>query len=217
MAIVVQSAVRICNMSLAHLAIGKQILALTDTSTNGLSCALFYPQVKAEVLRDFPWPFAWRYAPLTLVDGTEEVASTQDFQYAYRLPADTLSVHRILGADRTEDDDARIPFSLGSDDAGGLIYTDEAPVDATDTTLAQPELEYIADVDEARFPPDVAMAMSLKLAGYMAPSLTAGDQFKLGARAFELYGEMLLQAHGAAAREQQLDPPPESSFITARN
>lgn len=204
-------------MALSHLAIGKAIASLTDTTTEeAKACALFYPQVKAEVLRDFPWPFAWRYAPLVLVDGTEAVASTQDFQYAYRLPDDALAVHRILGENRTASDASRIPYSLGSDAVGGLLYTDVAPVTATTDVLAQPELEYIADVDEARLPPDVAQAMAFKLAFYLAPRLTGGDPFKLGERAAAAYDAMLLQSHGAAAREQQIDGPGESEFILAR-
>lgn len=217
MALVVHTSVTISNLALRHLAIGKPIASLTDTTQEAIACALFYQQTKEEVLREFPWPFAWKYASLTLVDGTEAIASTQDFQYAYRLPDDVIRVHRILGDSRQIDTAERIPFSLGSDATGGLIYTDLAVVDATDTTLQQPVLEYTADVPESALPSDVAMAIAAKLAFYLAPSLTKGDDFKLGIRAEQVYEAMLNKAMAAGAREQQFDPPPDSEFITVRN
>ncbi len=215
----VQTALTICNRALFHLAINKPITNLNDTTRpEAVACALFYEQTLAEVLREFPWPFAWRYAPLVLVDGTEAIATAQDFQYAYRIPDDAVRVNRIL-SDLTVvgvTDVDRIPFSLGSDGVGGLVYTDIPPEDATSTTLQQPQLEYIGLADVARFPGDFAQVVSLKLAHYLAPSLTKGDDFKLGARAYDLYQQMRLEAKGAAVREQQIGPPGDSEFIRAR-
>lgn len=217
MALLVHTAVALCNIALRHLAIGKPIGSLTESTQEAISCALFYQQTKEEVLREFPWPFAWRTSVVVLVDGTEALASARDFQYAYRLPDDCLRVHRVLGDTRQDDTEERIPFSLGSDSVGGLVFTDVAPVEATDTVLGQPALEYTADVDEARLPSDVAQAIAAKLAFYLAPSLTKGDDFQLGKRAAAMYEVMLQKAMGAAVREQQFDPAPESSFITGRN
>ncbi len=231
MAPLAQSAVRICNMSLAHLAIGKPIVSLVDGSQNATICNLFYQQVVEEVLRDFPWPFAWRYAALTLVGGTEELPVNPDWQYSYRMPTDASAIHRLLTTqpntvsvdwDLTapstnfRSDTSRIPFAVGSDDDGGLVFCDQPVVDATDTSLALPQVEYISETDVSLYAPDVAQAMAFKLAFYMAPALTGGDPFRLGARAAEMYEVTILKARGAASREHQNAPAPESEFIRVR-
>lgn len=214
MAPVVQSDVSICNLALRHIA-AKRITSLSDTTEEAIACALFYPQVRDEVLREFPWPFAWRMATLVLVDGTESLATTQDFQYSYRLPSDTLRVHRVLGVG-AGNSDTRIPFSLGSDVTGGLLYTDLPVLAATSESLAQPQVEYTALVPEADWPSDFAQCVAFLLAFYLAPSLTNGDQFKLGQRAFQSYDWALHRAMLSAAKEQQLDAPGDSEFITVR-
>lgn len=235
MAPIVQSSVQIANMSLAHLGILKPIVALNENSTNATACNLFYHQVTEEVLRDFPWPFAWRYAPLTLVDGTADLQANPDWQYSYRAPSDALAIHRLLTsnipvgnlsdtwawpgflATDARPDTSRIPFALGSDAEGGLVFCDQPVVDATDTSLQLPQVQYISDVDVALQAPDVAQCIALKLAVYMAPALTGGDPFKLGYRAADMYETAILKARGAASRERQNAPPPDSEFIRARN
>ncbi len=233
MAPIVQSSVQIANMALAHLGILTPIVALNQTGTNATACNLFYHQVTEEVLRDFPWPFAWRYAPLTLVDGTTELQANPDWQYSYRAPADAIAIHRLLTSsplvgnfndtwiwpgpsNDARSDTSRIPFALGSDDDGGLVFCDQPVVDATDTSLQLPQVQYISDVDVALQAPDVAQCIALKLAFYMAPALTGGDPFKLGYRAAEMYETAILKARGAASREKQNAPPPDSEFIRVR-
>jgi hypothetical protein len=219
MALVTHDATSIANLALRHIGIGKPIASLSEQTENAIACAAFYQQTKEEILREFPWPFAWTYAPLDLVDGSADIATAQDFQYAYRLPADAIRVHRILGDTRQAGTESRIPFSLGSDATGGLLYTDSAPIAASTSQLQQPQLEYTRNVDESDLPSDVAQCIALKLAFYLAPALTGGDPNKLGARAYQLLygpGGQFDRAAGAAAREQQFDPEPESEFITTR-
>lgn len=70
---------------------------------------------------------------------------------------------------------------------------------------------------EESFPPDFAEAVSLLLAAYIAPTLTAGDPQKLGVRAYQLYEFRLRAAQANAQNEQQVDMlVPESEFIRAR-
>lgn len=205
----------ICNAALLHLA-NKAIRSLTDASEAAAACLLFYDQVRDEVLREFRWPFATRFAALTLVGGTSTVPVTTEWGYSYRLPADCLAPRRILSGTRRETRDDRVPFDTASDDSGGLLYTDQPPVDATSTTPQLPQLEYTALVAEARFPSDFTQALSLKLAFYVAPALTGGDPQKLGARAGQIYEAMLARSEYNAALERQRDPEPDSEFIRAR-
>ena len=60
------------------------------------------------------------------------------------------------------------------------------------------------------------MAFSLLLASYMAPSVLAGDPFKLGRRAFDFYLVSIGKARSTAMNEQQDEEPPESEFIVGR-
>jgi hypothetical protein len=212
------SAAGICNVALRHLGIGKRILSLTEAGNeNAAACAQFYDQTRDEVLHEFNWPFARRYAALALVGGTTSIPVTLDWQYSFRVPADCLSPRRILSGSRIETELTRVPFAVGSDAVGGLLFTDQPFVAATDTVPALPQLEYTAAITtEARFSADFAQAMALKLAFYIAPSVTGGDPNKLGARAFQLYDRALAIAENTAANEQQRDQAPDSEFIRAR-
>lgn len=216
----VPTTVGICNQALAHVAVDKGIASLAEASTNAVVCARFYDTTRDEVLREFNWPFARRYVALTLVGGTDTVPVTMDFQYSYRMPSDCLLPRRILTGNRMEtaDGDNRIPFAVGGDSTGGLIYTD-APVIAASTFLpAQPQLEYTAEVTaEAMFASDFAQALAFKLAFYIAPALSqGGDSGKLGPRALELYQQTLSLAEARAYNGQVPDPVVDSVFIRGR-
>lgn len=207
----------ICNAALMHLAVNKPIVTLTDQTPEARACNQFYDQTRDEIFADFNWPFARRYAALTLVGGTADVPVTLDWQYSYRLPADSLYARRLLPGTRLDVPETRIPFALGSDATGGLLFTDLAAVAATSTTPAIPQLEYTAAITaEARFPADFSQAFSLKLAFYMAPVLTGGDPNKLGARAYQLYQIAIANAQDTAKNEQQADVAPDSEFIRIR-
>lgn len=208
----------ICNAALRHLAIGKPIANLTETTENAQACAAFYDQTRDEILADFQWPFAKRFATLgAVVGGTDTIPVNLDWQFSYRVPADALYCRRLLTGTRLDVPETRIPFALGSDATGALLFTDLAHVAATATTPEIPQLEYTAAITaEARFPADFAQAFSLKLAFYMAPSLTGGDPNKLGQRAFQLYQMAIANAQDTAWNERQPDQPAESSFIRTR-
>jgi hypothetical protein len=200
------------------LAATKPIANITEPSANAQACLVFYDTTRDEVLREFNWPFARRYAALALVGGTLTVAVTMDFQYSYRLPADLLRARRILSGNRNDTPETQIPFRIGSDVTGGLLYTDFSIIAATSMTPLQPQLEYTAELSaEARFAPDFVQAFAFKLAFYMAPSISqGGDAGKLGARAFQRYQATMAQAEATALNEQVPDQTVESSFIRTR-
>lgn len=198
------SKVGICNLALGHLGQGQTISDIdTEQSNEAKTCRVFFEVCKNSTLRDFTWPFATKFKTLDLV----EEDPTDEWSYAYRMPNDCLDVRRILSGIRNDNADSRIPYIIAQDNAGLLIYTD----------LDEADIEYTAKCENpVIFPPDFEMALSFRLAAVIAPRITAGDQFKLGIRALELYNQHIARAIATAKNEEQKDKQSESSFIRAR-
>ena len=136
---------------------------------------------------------------------------------SYRLPQDCLRARRILSGTRLDTWESQVPYTIASDSQGGLIFTDYQPVVATSVTPAMPIFEYTALVtDETKYYPDFLQAMAFRLAFYMAPRLTKGDEFGLGKRADQNYMLFLERSKDAAMNEMKLDKPNEAEFIRAR-
>lgn len=237
---VVNSQVSIANMSLHHLAVGKQIASFTEKSEEARTCALFYDQCVGETLEAFAWPFATKTVSLALV----QQQPTYEWGWSYRLPDDCLAARRILNgsinvtpfpdvfntpqpwpmfSSRIMTAQSRIPYRIMADDAGGLLWTDCPPVPAVPATanaLAQPalpQLEYTAEQDTPAFySAAFSQAVAFLLASYIAPSLTGGDKFNLGAKAFQRWGIAISQAQANAGNEEQPDQPAESEAIRMR-
>jgi len=200
-------------MALAHLGVGKAIVDFAlDRTAEAVACRLFYDQAVAETMRDFPWPFAKRIAELTLVEEDPNV----EWEYSYRYPSTAHSIIRIPNeATRVDTRAIRVPYTIGSDEDGRLIYTDKE--DAL--------VEYISDLSdiapdtfESRLTADVQGALILMLASMIAPMVTGGDQFKLGERALNLYAWRIGTARANALNEmrQGNDEDVDSEFITVR-
>ncbi len=208
----------ICTLAIRHLGQSKGIVSLdTDKSEAAEACRAFYPVVLDEVLRDFPWSFATQFVALALVAGPVPTA-TLEWTYSYRIPSDCVRFRRIVpGTSRIDTHATRIPHRIVSDANGGLLLTDYPPLAATATTRAVPQGEYVAQADDpTQYPADFVQLLALKLAGYLAPTLTAGDRFKLGMRALQLYEVQRRVAQDNSANEQQPDPESESEYILAR-
>lgn len=194
----------ICNMALAHLGQSASITSLDDATPDAQACARFYALCRDAVLRDFPWPFATTTALLGLV----AVQPSPVWLYSYRYPADCLRALQIPnGISRVLTPTTQVPWKEGIDATGKLLYTD------------QPNalLEYVVRVaDPTLFPPDFVEALSYRLAAAIAPQVTGGDPFKLGAQAMQLYTFTLERAALNAANESQPDQPADSPSILAR-
>ena len=230
--------VKVVNLALRHLAQTSGVVDMdTDTSEAAEAARAWYPMALDEVLRDFRWPFATSFATLALVAGPTPPA-TIEYQYSYRYPIDCIKLLRILPGgtsgsmsapafpasgvqlplSRFDTLASRVPYRVTQDTAGLLILTDFAPQAATTNTPALPIVEYTAQVDDAtRYPADFASCLSLLLATYMAPTLTGGDRFKLGARAMQLYEMRRAAAQANAMNEQQPDPTSDAELIQARS
>lgn len=197
----------IANLALYHLGVGVDIADLTtESSTEAAACRKFFDQARQQTLRDFEWPFASKQAALGLVT----TAPTTEWSYSYQYPADCLKFRRILSGTRNDSYQSRVPFKIVYGTSGNEIYTD----------FVSAVGEYTVDVTGAalgRMTEDFVMAVSLRLAAYIAPRLTAGDPFKMGQRAMQLYQVELGLAAANAYNEEQGDITPESEFVRGRD
>lgn len=205
----------ICNMALGHLKITRQISILaSDKSSEAEAFRLFYDNCKQQMLEDFKWPFATTQGSLALIENNPfpiNSSGDSEWAFAYQYPADALNFVRILSGIRNEARADRVPFRIMSNNV-----TSGLKMILTDMSCAVGEWTSNI-VSEDSFTSSYAMALSLKLAGVVAPMVTGGDQFKLGMRALQLYGIQLEQAKANSLNEEQMEQEPESEFVLARD
>lgn len=198
------SKVGICNFALGHLGLGKEIANFeTEKSQEAASCRLYYETALKQTLRDYDWPFATKIAALNLIEETPNV----EWGYSYRYPTDCVKFRRILSGVRIETRTQRVPLKIAKDSAGRIIFTDRQEAEGEYT-------EYVTN--PALYPEDFTMALSLRLAAYIAPRVTAGDPYKLAERATRLYLAELGMAEATSGNEEQTDPEPDSEMISGR-
>jgi hypothetical protein len=198
------SSTEIANMAISHLGTGKEISNLdTEKSEEASSCRRFFTNARDAVLKDCPWPFATEIATLGLI---KENPNTE-WDFSYRYPSDCLYVRKIQSGIRTDHRQSRVPYRVGQDASGLLIFTDEANA----------VLEYTKrEEDSERFPSDFVLALSLKLAYHIAPRLSKGDPFKVKQELQKEYLQSIYMAKASALNEEQPDEEPESQFIRFR-
>lgn len=198
------SSTQIANLALGHLNQATEIQELdTDNSAAARACRRFFETARKLVLRDFPWPKATKITALALV----EEDPNDEWAYSYRYPTDCLQARRIRSGLRNDNRQSRIPYRIVYDAAGALIYTDQEDA----------ELEYTVNVTTfTRLDEDFVIALSYRLAAYIAPMITGGDPNKLGDRALRNYKMELAQARANALNEEQAEEEPYSEFERAR-
>jgi hypothetical protein len=198
------SEVEICNLALRHLGISNEIGDLeTSAAPEAQACRAFYDTVRDAVLRDFPWPFANRTVELA---GQEETPAG-DYAYSYVYPSDCVQALRILSGVRSETQSTKVKYRIANGVSSTLIHTDDSA----------PILEYtIREEDPTRYPADFVIALSYRLASYLAPSVTGGDPFDLGARALQRYAMEISQAQARAGNEETSEEQPDASWIAER-
>ena len=195
----------IANLALSNLGVGREIANIeTENSQEANACRRFYDQARETTLRDFNWPFATKEVALGLVASNP----TEEWTYSYRYPSDCLKLRRIFSGLRNDTRQSRVPYKIVRDDTGKLIYTDQISA----------SMEYtINETDASRFDQDFVMALSFRLAAYMAPRLTSGDPFKMGERAYKLYVYEITKAQASAANEIQDEEKPQAEWINDRD
>lgn len=198
------SETEIANLALRHLGQGVEISDLsTDPTAAGRALRKFYADARDELLREADWSFARKYAPFVLIAQDPPEASPE-WGYSYQVPPDALRVLKIRSGLRPGLAEPPIPFEVVE---GGKLYT----------TIEDAKAIYTARVtNPASYPADFTLALSLRLAAYIAPSVTAGDPFFLQRRSLELFQLSIQKAKLASLRERDLGPPPESPFVSER-
>lgn len=198
------SKTEICNLALSHLGVGKEIAILeSERSQEASACRRFYDTALDATLRDYPWAFATKIVALGLI----EEDPNDEWLYSYRYPTDCVFIKRILSGIKNDTRQTRINYRILSDSAGRIIYTDQENAEA----------EYSYRVtDTSLYPSDFIMALSYRLAHYIAPRVTAGDPYKLKREVMELYLLEIGRAKSNNNNEEQDAEDPESEFIRVR-
>jgi len=204
----------ICNMALARIGIPQPIASIDESSAPARACKLFYDQSRESMLRFRPWPWAQRYETLALV-------VADDWGYAYRYPADYLKIYQLVNESggattgyTTYDSlnlgyipsyAQNIPWQMGSDTQGQLIFCDQSDVIAYGTYNVE---------DTAQFSSEFADALAWKLASEIAPGLT--KDMNVTERAANMAEAIASRAAASAYNENVPREPSESSFTEAR-
>lgn len=198
------SSTEICNLALSHLNIGKEIAALsTEQSQEASACRRFYEHALDATLRDFAWPFATTIATVGLIESDPN----DEWAYSYRYPTDCVKIRRVLSGTRDDNRQTRSQYKIARDASGLLFYSDQENA----------EIEYtIREEDPEKYPSDFVLAFSYRLAAYIAPRLTKGDPFKLGAQALQMYRLEMSAAQANAVNEEQRAEEPDAEIIRAR-
>lgn len=199
------SKTEIANLAISHLGIGKEIANLeTEQTEEAGACRRYYDFAKDATLADLDWTFATKFATLNLI----EESPTDEWRYSYRYPVDCINMRRLVSGVRYDTSSTRIPFKILTDSSARIIYTDEAE--------AQAEYTYRVE-NPGIFSPDFSLALSFRLASYIAPRLTGGDPFKMKQEMLSQYELEIGRAKMKNMNEEAPDILPESEFISTRS
>jgi len=207
----------IYNLAIARVGIGTIIGDVTERSEPRRKCSQFYEQCRDECLRNFPWSFARKAQPLSLL--------SQEFPgwgYVYDYPNDCLFALEVI-----PEEGNRIPVTRWFDSwrdrqlmrAPKIVFeralrTDgQAQVLLTD--LADAWLMYIARVDVVGlYDPDFVNMLAWRLAAEVGAPLKC--DVGLTRNAWQTYELMRLRAGGNDLNEGNPDLEPDSPSIEAR-
>lgn len=199
------SVVQICNTALARIGVSNFISSIDESSTEAAVCKVLYESVRDRVLREHPWGFASVYTPLALVAEADETASwAEQWDYAYRYPSDALVVRKILSV-LGKLEPVAIPYSVGRDAVGRLIFTDEKDA----------KIEYTSRVEDAsQFDPSFASVVAWLLASEIAMPLSALDGIRK--QALQMFAMELDVAKRIAANEGEPLRDVDTEFVRSR-
>jgi|DEB0MinimDraft_10_1074344.scaffolds.fasta_scaffold02080_5 hypothetical protein len=199
------STTEISNLAISHLGIGKEIANLdTEQTEEASACRRYFESAKKATLSDLDWTFATKFAVLNLI----ESEPNDEWNFSYRYPSDCINMRRILSGQRQDTQKTRVPYRISADSAGRIIYTDKENA----------EIEYTKNVtDPGLFSAEFALALSFRLASYIAPRLTGGDPFKMKQEMLAQYEIELGRAKKKNMNEETADILPESEMITIRS
>lgn len=191
---------KVINQALSYIGINRPVSdASSELSAAAALARLHFADCVAQVLREFPWPFATRYAALgTPLDGSTDTAVNDDWQYAYAVPADLLMARRIVNPDGSKRayDPNPPQFRMGTDATQRLLYADTAEDD-------EATLEYTYRPDCACSAGDALFreALAWLFASKAAPSLARNKL--TAADCIAMYERQKAKAAATASNEAQ--------------
>lgn len=198
------SSTEIANMAIKHLGHAKPIQSLdTDKSAAGHACRTFYNMVVRLVLRDFKWPFAQKILTMQL---TQDEPG-EHWEYAYQYPVNCARFGKIQSDVRVDSRYTKIPYQIARGTSGKIILTEKEDAICEYTEFM---------TNPAYWDDDFAMALSWRLAFYIAPSITGGDPYKLQNEAMKMYQYELGVAKENALEEQMDDDEAVSEYELSR-
>lgn len=156
---------RLINIALARIGVSKRVEALsTETSIEADMVRLHYDDDVEATLRDFPWPWATRYA--TLVASAQTQPHAGDWTEAYLSPGDCVFERRLVAERGRAADPTPPPFRLVAANNGVRVVLCNVEAPAV--------LEYTARVIcPAKFgDPAWRDAFAWRLAASLAPALS---------------------------------------------
>lgn len=195
------STTEISNIAIGHLGISDEIGNLdTEKSEEARACRRYFNPAIETFQGDFQMSFATKRKVLALI--SEDPNDEYSFEYEY--PSDCIFAVRIISGLITDNRQSQVPYKIVRGISGKVIHSN----------WQEAELEYsIIENDTGRFPGDVVMAFSYKLAELVAPRLTGGDPFAQGDKAKRNYEEAKTIAWSNNMNEQQEEEEPESEFV----
>lgn len=217
-------AVAICNLALSNIGESAKITSIDppDGSAQATHCARFYPIARDSLLEMKQWSFANRRVALVSVDHDLE-----EWDYAYALPSDVLSVTSVQGLENADDYAYRYgtpldtypgavvgkytpqPYAIEQDaDGNRVLYTD----------VENAVIRYTAKItDTAHFPSLFKMALSWHLAGMLAGPIIKGDQGAAEAKRCQMMmAQFLGRAETSDANQRKINPEHYVSWIQNR-
>lgn len=102
MALEVQTSEELCirvgNLALQRMGSSKTVTSLSQPTREAMTLSLHWDHQFRAILRQFPWPFATKYALLPLApDGGSATAPVNgDWQFAFVYPGDCVFVRRVV-------------------------------------------------------------------------------------------------------------------------
>src|SRR5690606_24520304 len=119
-----------------------------------------------------------------------------------------IMARRIQSGLRNDNRQSRIPYRVIHDPSGRLILTD----------MEDAVLEYTAEnLNEGLHEVDFSMAVSLRLAAYIAPKVAGSSWASLREAVLKLYQYERIQAQSNHYGEEQQEEDPQSELQRARN
>lgn len=196
------SPVVVANLALGNLGVAKSITTLTERSSEARACNRFYERARDTTQSRYPWKNGLKMVALAAL---ADNAWSDEFLYAYRMPADCKWFRRIAsGIANTEKGPS---FRIVSDDDGEVILTDTLDAYAEYSVLVE---------DPAKWSDEQINATAFKLSAMMARTF---DEDNASATRKDMEQQYELELSRAAAKDlNQEEPPdpPKSEFETSR-